>query len=170
MTHDFRATATCFRGASGIPFRQASLTVKAPTRNLVEPSNASIRLKPQNGLMGVGQRRINCENPSDRNPDTVSVAHYTHSRQFARRQSMLETIEIKPPRPTRKPQEAPKDLTEASSKPCSRPSRAPRDRAVFQLAYHCGLRDPSFPESKVSSWSGGRGQGRAHCRAVNRLT
>jgi integrase/recombinase XerD len=53
---------------------------------------------------------------------------------------MPEPIEIKPPQRRRKPQEAPKYLTEGEVDALLKAIKSPRDRAIFQVVYHRGLR------------------------------
>ena len=53
---------------------------------------------------------------------------------------MPEPVEITAPRRKRKPQEAPKYLTEAEVDALLKAIKSPRDRAIFQVTYHRGLR------------------------------
>jgi integrase len=53
---------------------------------------------------------------------------------------MPEPIETKPPEKKRKAQEALKYLTEHELEALFKAIKSPRDRAIFQIAYHRGLR------------------------------
>jgi site-specific recombinase XerC len=53
---------------------------------------------------------------------------------------MPETVEFRPPRQRRKAQETPKCLTEAELESLFKAIKSPRDRAIFQITYHRGLR------------------------------